>query len=229
MHTLTSHEIARMIDISAVRAESTQQEVNDIIAGAIQHNFVCVFSMPGMLSEVTRQLREYPQIEIGGIVGFPSGGETVTSKVFQANELKAMGCTEIDMVLNIGKLKSGLLEEVAEEIRQVKQAVYPLPLKVIMEVVLLTDEEICQASSLILESGADFIKTGTGWAGATTLHHIRLIKQTVGDAIQLKVAGGVRSLHTLLEMHRLGVSRFGIGYQAALKIMEESVNHKNNG
>lgn len=111
MHKFTSHEIARLIDISAVRVESALQEVNDIIAGAIRHNFVCVFSMPGMLSEVIRQLKEYPQIGIGGVVGFPSGGETVTSKVFQAKELKAMGCTEIDMVLNIGKLKSGLTEE----------------------------------------------------------------------------------------------------------------------
>lgn len=229
MHTLTSHEIARLIDISAVRAESTLQEVNDIIAGAIQYNFICVFSMPGMLPEVIGQLKAYPQIGIGGIVGFPSGGETTNSKVFQANELKAMGCTEIDMVLNIGKLKSGLTEEVKEDIRQVKAAVSPLPLKVIMEVVHLTDEEICRASSLILESGADFIKTGTGWAGATTLHHIRLIKQTVGDAIPLKVAGGVRSLDTLLEMYQLGVSRFGIGYQAALRIMEESVSRENNG
>lgn len=229
MHTLTSHEIARLIDISAVRAESTLQEVNDIIAGAIQYNFICVFSMPGMLPDVIKQLNAYPQIGIGGIVGFPSGGETTNSKVFQANELKAMGCTEIDMVLNIGKLKSGLTEEVKEDIRQVKAAVSPLPLKVIMEVVHLTDEEICRASSLILESGADFIKTGTGWAGATTLHHIRLIKQTVGDAIPLKVAGGVRTLDTLLEMHQLGVSRFGIGYQAALGIMEESVSRENNG
>lgn len=229
MSTLTSHEIARLIDISAVRAESTLQEVNNIIAGAIQYNFICVFSMPGMLPDVTTQLNEYPQIGIGGIVGFPSGGETTNSKVFQANELKAMGCTEIDMVLNIGKLKSGLTEEVKEDIRQVKAAVSPLPLKVIMEVVHLTDEEICRASSLIMESGADFIKTGTGWAGATTLHHIRLIKQTIGDAIPLKVAGGVRSLDTLLEMHQLGVSRFGIGYQAALRIMEESVSRENNG
>ena len=146
--------------------------------------------------------------------------------MFQAKELKEAGCNEIDMVLNIGKLKSGMLNDIEDEIRQIKAAVSPLPLKVIMEVVLLTDEEIKTASSIILKAGADYIKTGTGWAGATTLHHIDLIKETVGDAIKLKVAGGVRTLDTLLEMYQMGVSRFGIGYKSALSIMEECINRE---
>lgn len=222
----SSQEIARLIDISAVRADSTRQDVEDIIAGALQHNFICVFPMPSLLPVVFDQLKGHPQIGIGGVVGFPSGGETTDSKLAQARELKEAGCNEIDMVLNIGKLKSGLFDEVEEEIRQIKAVVSPLPLKVIMEVVLLTDPEICIASNLILKAGADYVKTGTGWAGATTPHHIRLIKETVGEAIRLKVAGGVRTLDTLLEMHRMGVSRFGIGYKAALSIMEEALNRE---
>ena len=223
---ISSREIARLIDISAVRADSTRQDVEDIIDGAIKHNFICVFPMPGMLPLVFEKLKDHPQIGIGGVVGFPSGGETTASKLFQAKELKEAGCDEIDMVLNIGKLKSGMLNDIEDEIRQIKAAVSPLPLKVIMEVVLLTDEEIKTASSIILKAGADYIKTGTGWAGATTLHHIDLIKETVGDAIKLKVAGGVRTLDTLLEMYQMGVSRFGIGYKSALSIMEECINRE---
>ena len=214
---ISSREIARLIDISAVRADSTRQDVEDII---------CVFPMPSMLLLVFEKLKDHPQIGIGGVVGFPSGGETTASKLFQAKELKEAGCNEIDMVLNIGKLKSGMLNDIEDEIREIKAAVSPLPLKVIMEVVLLTDEEIKTASSIILKAGADYIKTGTGWAGATTLHHIDLIKETVGDAIKLKVAGGVRTLDTLLEMYQMGVSRFGIGYKSALSIMEECINRE---
>lgn len=223
---ISSREIARLIDISAVRADSTRQDVEDIIDGAIKHNFICVFPMPGMLPLVFEKLKDHPQIGIGGVVGFPSGGETTASKLFQAKELKEAGCNEIDMVLNIGKLKSGMLNDIEDEIRQIKAAVSPLPLKVIMEVVLLTDEEIKTASSIILKAGADYIKTGTGWAGATTPHHIDLIKETVGDTIKLKVAGGVRTLDTLLEMYQMGVSRFGIGYKSALSIMEECINRE---
>lgn len=223
---ISSWEIARLIDISAVRADSIRQDVEDIIDGAIKHNFICVFPMPGMLPLVFEKLKDHPQIGIGGVVGFPSGGETTASKLFQAKELKEAGCNEIDMVLNIGKLKSGMLNDIEDEIRQIKAAVSPLPLKVIMEVVLLTDEEIKTASSIILKAGADYIKTGTGWAGATTPHHIDLIKETVGDAIKLKVAGGVRTLDTLLEMYQMGVSRFGIGYKSALSIMEECINRE---
>ena len=223
---ISSREIALLIDISAVRADSTRQDVEDIIDGAIKHNFICIFPMPGMLPLVFEKLKDHSQIGIGGVVGFPSGGETTASKLFQAKELKEAGCNEIDMVLNIGKLKSGMLNDIEDEIRQIKAAVSPLPLKVIMEVVLLTDEEIKTASSIILKAGADYIKTGTGWAGATTLHHIDLIKETVGDAIKLKVAGGVRTLDTLLEMYQMGVSRFGIGYKSALRIMEECINRE---
>ena len=212
---ISSREIARLIDISAVRADSTRQDVEDIIDGAIKHNFICVFPMPSMLLLVFEKLKDHPQIGIGGVVGFPSGGETTASKLFQAKELKEAGCNEIDMVLNIGKLKSGMLNDIEDEIREIKAAVSPLPLKVIMEVVLLTDEEIKTASSIILKAGADYIKTGTD-----------LIKETVGDAIKLKVAGGVRTLDTLLEMYQMGVSRFGIGYKSALSIMEECINRE---
>lgn len=219
---MNKNEIARMIDISTVRADSALSEVYDVVVAAKEHNFICVFVLPSMVDRIKDEMALLDGILCGGVVGFPSGSETTACKVFQAKEMKAKNCDEIDMVLNIGKLKSGLYDEVKEDILRVKEVVAPLPLKVIMEVTLLTDEEIVAASKIIKECGATFIKTGTGWNGSTRLHHIKLIKDTVGDSILLKVAGGVRDLDTLLEMNRMGVSRFGIGYNAALSIMADA-------
>lgn len=228
MVKLKSSELARLIDISAVRAESTLAEVNLIVESARLYNFVCVFSMPSMLPYVFSGLKGTNSVGIGGIVGFPSGGDTTESKVWQAADLKAKGCNEIDMVMNIGKLKSGLYEDVLQDIKRVKEAVQPLPLKVIIEVPLLNDDEIVKAASIVLDSGADFVKTGTGWAGATDMHHVELIKQTVGNRIKLKVAGGVRTLETLETMYEAGVCRFGIGYKSALSIMKECIKRESD-
>mgnify|MGYP000765897913 FL=1 len=122
MVKLKSSELARLIDISAVRAESTLAEVNLIVESARLYNFVCVFSMPSMLPYVFSGLKGTNSVGIGGIVGFPSGGDTTESKVWQAVDLKAKGCNEIDMVMNIGKLKSGLYEDVLQDIKRVKEA-----------------------------------------------------------------------------------------------------------
>ena len=218
---ISKAQIAQMIDISAVRADSTWDEIELIIEASKKYPFICIFVMPSMLERISDKVKVLPQTGLGGIVGFPSGGDTTSMKVNQARELVETGCDEIDMVMNVGKLKSGFYDEVQSDILAVKQAVAPLPLKVIMEVCLLTDEQIAKASEIIRDCGVAYLKTGTGWAGATTMHHINVIKSSVGDTIPLKVAGGVRDLNTLLEMHAKGVSRFGIGYKSAIKIMEE--------
>ena len=116
---MTIKEIASMIDISAVRAESTWNEIEDILQATRKYPFICIFSMPSMLDRILPYRKEIPNLRIGGIVGFPSGGETLETKLFEAKQLKEKGCDEIDMVLNIGKLKSGFVEEVKDEIMRV--------------------------------------------------------------------------------------------------------------
>ena len=145
----TIQEIASIIDISAVRAESTWAEIQNILAAAKKYPFICLFSMPGMIDRIRPHLAEIPGVKLGGIVGFPSGGETLETKLFEARQMKEKGCDEVDMVLNIGKLKSGMLDEVKDEIVKVRAAVSPLPLKVILEVVLLTDEEIRRVEHIV--------------------------------------------------------------------------------
>lgn len=214
-------EIAQIIDISAVRADSTLKEIDEILDACKKYPFICIFTMPSMISKFKERMKELPRTKLGGIVGFPSGGETTNAKIAEAKELLSFGCQEVDMVINVGKLKSGLDDEVRQDILAVKEVVSPTPLKVILEVPLLNDDEITRGAKIVRDCGASFVKTGTGWAGATTMHHVEVIKAAVGDTIPLKVAGGVRDISTLLEMKAKGVSRFGIGYKSAIKILEQ--------
>lgn len=160
---------------------------------------------------------------VGGVVGFPSGADTTFVKVADARDLLAAGVDELDMVINVGALKSGRYDQVRNDIRAVVDAGQGTPVKAILEIAYLTRDEIRRGSLLAVEAGASYIKTGTGWAGKpTTVDTIRLIKETVGDSAKIKAAGGVRSLDVLLEMVDAGCSRFGIGLSSALKIIEEA-------
>ena len=136
----------------------------------------------------------------------------------------ALGCGEIDMVLNVGLLRSGELAEVAGDIQAVVQAAKPLPVKVIIEVAYLNPDEVKQACELCIAAGAAFVKTGTGWAEkGTTVEDIRLIKSIVGDRIKIKASGGIRDLPTLVEMYRQGARRFGVNLRSGKKILDEAM------
>jgi deoxyribose-phosphate aldolase len=171
---------------------------------------------------VKELLVEEPTIRVSGNVAFPSGGATLAIKVAEARELLSMGCGELDMVLNIGLLRSGRYQIVLDEIGGVVDVAGQTPVKVILECHYLLDDEIRKGCELCIEAGAAFVKTGTGWAptGATP-ENVSLIKSCVGDAIGIKAAGGIRRLATLEEMYRLGARRFGIGFSSARSILVE--------
>jgi deoxyribose-phosphate aldolase len=127
------------------------------------------------------------------------------------------------MVMNVGWLKSKRYDQVKADIAAVREATKYTSLKVIIEAMLLTDEEIVKACEIVADCGANYVKSGTGFsAEPTTLHHVALMKKTVGDRCKVKAAGGVRSLDTLTQMYALGVTRFGIGYKSAIAIAEEA-------
>lgn len=218
---LSKEQLAGMIDISAVKADSTLKEVQEIVKLAKEHRFIGVFTLPSMTTFARDLLAEEQGILLGGTVGFPSGASSTACKAFEADELISIGCNELDMVINIGKLKSNLYADVAADIGKVVSLAGRLPVKVILEVSLLTVDEICNGSKIIRDNGACFIKTGTGWSGPTTCEHIQMIKNVVGNSIQLKVAGGVRDLDVLLRIREMGVSRFGVGHRAAKGMIEE--------
>jgi deoxyribose-phosphate aldolase len=219
---LTVEKLARMMDLSAVRAEVDADEVRRLAETARRYNCVCAFVLPCYFTELKTLLADTPSVGVGGVVGFPSGAHSTAIKVAEAREQLALGATELDMVINVGMLRSGRDRYVTDDIRAVVEAAEGTPVKVILEAHHLSDEEVVRGSLLAVEAGAAFVKTGTGWAPTgATLHNVRLIKSAVGNAAQVKSAGGVRDLETVLEMIRLGVSRFGVGLGSGVKILEQ--------
>ena len=217
---MTTNEIAKLMDISAVRADSTMEEIKESAELAKQYGCICVFALPAHTPYLISQLGG-STVFAGGAVGFPGGAETTATKVTIAKEMVSMGCREIDMVNNIAWLKANHKVAYMNDVRSVIQASGGLPVKVILECHWLTSEEIVRACEWCVEAGASWVKTGTGWAPTgATLENVTLMKQTVGGRCQVKAAGGVKDLETLLAMYERGVRRFGIGVRTARAILE---------
>lgn len=219
---LTARDIARFTDISAVRAAHGEAEIREMVEGAKKYSFCAVHVLPCWMAFLRGLLADRPDILAGGPVGFPGGAHRTDVKVAEARALVADGVQEMDMMLNVGKLRSGDRSYVLEDIRAVVGAAGGLPVKVIIEAPLLSEDQIRTACDLCIQGGAAFVKTSTGWLpGGSTLPMIRLILGHVGQAIKVKAAGGIRDVRTVVEMHRLGVARFGINLQSAVQIVGE--------
>lgn len=219
---LDKNTLPRMIDISCVKANNTIEELESMVRLAKEGQFICCFSMPCFMPWLAERLAGEEKILVGASVGFPSGAASTSAKVLEVREQKALGCKEFDMVINIGALKSGLYDVVEHDIRSVVEAADGYPVKTILEVALLSADEIKKASEIAVRAGATFVKTGTGWAkGPTTAEHIRLIKSAVGHDAYIKAAGGVRTLEDIVSFIGEGCSRFGIGLKSVTSIMEE--------
>lgn len=214
--------INRMIDISAVRTNVTLDELNMVINTAIENNLICAFAMPCFTPVLVDRLSEYKDILVGGVVGFPSGADTTDMKVKQAKEMLSFGVDELDMVMNVGAMKSGKHEIVYDDIKAVVEASDGKPVKSILEICYLTDDEIARASEIAVKAGVTFVKTGTGWGNKpTTVETIKIIKKAIGDSAQIKAAGGVRDLKTIQEMINEGCTRFGIGMNTVQNVLKE--------
>jgi deoxyribose-phosphate aldolase len=219
---LSVQALARLMDLSAVRADVDETELRALVAEAARRRCVCVFPMPCWVPLAVASLADCPEVGVGGVVGFPSGATTTASKVAEARELLAAGVRELDMVINVGWLRSGHDQAVLDDLRAVVAAAGDVPVKVILEVHWLTDDQIRSGSELAVRAGAAFVKTATGWTptGATP-HNVALIKAAVGDAAQVKAAGGVRDLATVVELYRCGARRFGVSHVAGARILDE--------
>lgn len=144
------------------------------------------------------------------VIGFPNGYSTTASKVFEARDAIVNGASEVDMVINVGWVKDGLYDRVLDEIQQVKAAVGSHILKVIIETCLLTEEEKIRMCGIVTESGADYIKTSTGFStGGATFADVKLMKEHVGPDVRIKAAGGIASLEDAWQFLELGASRLG--------------------
>ncbi len=211
------------MDVSTVRTDNTFREVDQMIWVVKAYHCICASPMPFATKYVVEQLKDVPDTVVTGVVSFPAGAETTAAKIRSARELVAMGCRELDMVINVSALKSGNFGYVRDDIRAVVEAAQGVPVKTILEICYLTDEEIRRGSLLAVEAGAAFIKTGTGWGPKpTTAETVRLIRSTIGSAAKIKSAGGVQNLDILLSLWAAGCDRFGVGVRTAVSIFEDA-------
>jgi deoxyribose-phosphate aldolase len=226
--TITYHELAKTIDHSLLRPEITEA---DVLAGcelAAKYDVASVCVKPCHV-KLARQQLAGTDVAVGTVVGFPHGSNSTATKVAEAQQAIAEGATELDMVLNIGELRSGHADYVRSDIRAVVEAAQGKAIvKVILENAYLTDEEKVLSCKLCEEAGADFVKTSTGFApGGATIPDLKLMRATVGPQVQVKAAGGVRTLDAILEVIDVGVTR--VRATATAVILDEFNQRKNLG
>ena len=220
---LTPEDIAYAMDPSVLKLNTTLEDVKAMVEACKKYNFGSCFCWPAYYPQLTEMLKG-TNTAFGTSLAFPSGQEDTETKVMMAKHFNKYNPAEHDMVMNVGYLISGNYEACLNDIKAVREVTKGISLKVIIEAMLLTDEQITKACEIVMASGADYVKTGTGFSSTpTTCHHVEVIKKAVGDKIKIKVAGGVRDLDTLLKMYKIGAVRFGIGCKSAISIMEEAL------
>ena len=199
----------KYIDHTILKATASSSDVQKLCEEAIEHEFysVCV---NGCYVADAKQLLQGTDVKVAAVVGFPLGAMTTAAKVFEAKEAVENGASEIDMVINVAKLKDGEIDYVENEIRLIKEAIGDNVLKVIIETCYLTDEEKVKACELSLVAKADFVKTSTGFGtGGATYEDVKLMKSVVGDNAKVKASGGVRDKETAQKYVDLGAERLG--------------------
>ncbi len=205
----TPEDIARLIDHTLLKPESTAEDIGRLCSEARQFGFhaVCVH---GSRVVQAAHLLEDTGVRVASVVGFPLGASDADAKRYEAEALIDLGAQELDVVLNVGRLKDGDDRTVFRELRDLVEAADGIPLKVILECCLLTDEEKRRACSLVVESGAQFVKTSTGFgSGGATAEDVVLLRSLVGPKVRVKASGGIRDAASALRMIEAGASRLG--------------------
>ncbi|MGN0315136.1 MAG: deoxyribose-phosphate aldolase [Fusicatenibacter sp.] len=202
------NEILKHVDHTLLLPGATWEEIKQICDDGIRYQTASVCIPPGYV----KQASEYVQgkIAICTVIGFPNGYTTTKTKEFETKEALANGASEIDMVINIGWLKDRKYDQIEEEIRTLKSVCGKQVLKVIIETCLLTREEKIRMCEIVTKSGADYIKTSTGFSsGGATFDDIRLFAEHVGSKVKIKAAGGISSLEDARMFLSLGADRLG--------------------
>lgn len=211
--------IASYIDHTLLKPESTESQVIQLCKEAAEFKFASVCVNPTWVETAAAELAG-TEVKVCTVIGFPLGASTPETKTFETTDAISKGAGEIDMVLNVGALKSGNTDHVKKDIEAVVNAAKGKAIvKVILETCLLTDEEKAAASRLSKEAGADFVKTSTGFStGGATVEDVKLMRETVGPDLGVKASGGVRSLEDVQAMIEAGATR--IGASSGVKIMQ---------
>ena len=227
---MTSDELAKSIDSALLKPDATVDDVHKTCMKALEFNFAAVFVNPCYISIASSLLRG-SSVKAGAAIGFPLGASTTSVKRLEAEDAIGRGAREIDMVMNIGALKSGQLDVVQYELRsvvelvrqkEVEESAGTILLKVIIETCYLTDTEKKTACRLVEEAGADFVKTSTGFGpSGATAYDVKLLRASVGPAVAVKASGGIRNLEQAIAFLDAGASR--IGTSAGAKIVTDFI------
>ena len=213
-------KINKFIDHTVLSEDADEKKIDKLIAEAKEHDFASVCVNSCWTKKCAEALKD-SDVNVCVVVGFPLGAMDTKSKAFETKTAIENGADEIDMVINVGWLKSGRYSDVENDIREVKKACGDKHLKVIIECCLLTDEEKVMACKLSEKAGADFVKTSTGFSkSGATVEDVALMRKTVGDRLGVKAAGGIRDGKTAVAMIKAGASR--LGCSAGIKIIEET-------
>ncbi len=217
--SFTKESLAAYMDHTLLKANASKEQILEICREAKQYHFASVCVNSYWIALAAKEL-EGTDISPCCVVGFPLGAMLTSAKVRETRDAVAAGAKEIDMVLNIGAVKSGDWDAVKEDIAAVNAAKGSAKLKVILETCLLTDKEKVKACEISKETGADFVKTSTGFSvGGATAADVALMRRTVGEVMGVKASGGIRTLEDALDMIEAGASRLGVS--AGVQIVEE--------
>ena len=217
IHDVTYERVAKTIDHSLLRPELTLSDVRTGCGLASDYDVASVCVRPADVGTAAKLLSS-TSVAVGTVVGFPHGSHATATKAFESERALGDGATELDMVINIGWLRSGLDEEVGRDIAAVVDvAGSDAIVKVILENAYLTDDEKVRGCRLAEAAGAQYVKTSTGFApGGARIEDLKLMRATVSPSVKVKAAGGVRSLDALLEVMSVGVERVGATQTASI-------------
>ena len=210
----------KYFDHTLLKPEATKEQIEKLCEEALEYDFYSVCVNSCYVAQASDMLKG-SDVKVAAVIGFPLGAMSTNAKAFETEEACMDGASEIDMVLNVGKFKSGDNDYVRDDIFAVVEAAkkYGAIVKVILETCLLDKDEIVEACKLARESGAAFVKTSTGFStGGATAEDVALMKETVKEDLQVKASGGIRDLETTLKMIEAGADR--IGASASVKIMQ---------
>ena len=210
-------QILARVDHTLLKPEATWPDIRRLCDEAMAYHTASICINPGYIRQAAAYLNG--AVPVCTVVGFPLGATSTECKVLEAKQAVADGAAEVDMVINIGRLKNGEVDFVTEEIRRVKEAVGQRVLKVIVETCLLTDEEKEAACGAVCDAGADYIKTSTGFStGGATFQDVELFARCTAGRCKIKAAGGIRTREDMERFIALGADR--LGTSSAIKILE---------
>ena len=223
---MNKNELSKFIDHTVLKAETSEKAVEKVCKEALEYKFASVCINPCNV-KLASKLLEGSEVKVCTVIGFPLGANTSNVKAFETEDAIANGAHEVDMVINIGKLKDKDYDYIREDIKAVVNAAKGKALtKVIIETCLLTDEEKVKACELAKEAGADFVKTSTGFStGGATPADIKLMRETVGPDMGVKASGGVRNIDDAEAVIKNGATR--IGASSSIDIVEGRTSKSN--